>query len=126
MVRFYIILIFFLISLLSFLKAPAYYLWLLAIAVTEFPLLFAGITALLTAWGIWVQKYQLLGTVLGLITLFVFLSPIIRAYQVANNIKPAIAGALNAKQVNKTPFSFLKLFKSQGNVPYSTLNYVKY
>ncbi len=31
MIRFYLILIFFLISLLSFLKAPAYPLWLLAI-----------------------------------------------------------------------------------------------
>ena len=42
MIRFYILVILFLISLLCVLKAPEYHLWLLAIGVTEFPMLFAG------------------------------------------------------------------------------------
>jgi acetyl esterase/lipase len=126
MIRFYFILIFFLISLLSFLKAPAYYLWLLAIGVTEFPLIFAGITALLTVSGIWAQKYQLAGTILGLITLVIFLSPIVRAYWVAKDIRHNMATALNAKPNDGTPFSFLKLFSSTTDVPYRTIKYVKY
>ena len=112
MIRFYLILIFFLISLLSFLKAPAYYLWLLAIGVTEFPLVFAGITALLTVSGIWVQKYQLAGTILGLVTLAIFLSPIIRAYRIAKDIQQNMATALSTQPNNETPFSVLKLFSS--------------
>jgi len=126
MIRFYIILIFFLISLLSFLKAPEYHLWLLAIAVTEFPLVFAGITALLTIAGIWAQKYQLAGTVLGLLTLAVFLSPIVRACWVAKDIQPDMAAALNSKQNDATPFSFFNLFSSAKNIPYQTITYVKY
>jgi hypothetical protein len=40
MTRLIFIIIFFLISLLAIFKAPAYYLWLLAIGVTEYPLVF--------------------------------------------------------------------------------------
>jgi acetyl esterase/lipase len=126
MIRFYLILIFFLISLLSFLKAPEYHLWLLAIAVTEFPLVFAAITTLLTIAGIWAQKYQLAGTVLGLLTLAVFLSPIVRACWVAKDIQPDLAAALNSKQNDATPFSFFNLFSSAKNIPYQTITYVKY
>ncbi len=126
MIRFYLILIFFLISLLSFLKAPAYYLWLLAIGVTEFPLIFAGITALLTAAGLWVQKYQLAGTVLGLATMLIFISPIVRAYWIAKDLKADMATALNTKPYEATAFSFFNLFKSAQALPCRTLNYVAY
>ena len=116
MIRFYLIALFFLISLLSFCKAPEYHLWLLAIGVEEFPLLFAGITALLTLSGIWVQKYQLAGTVLGLITLIIFLSPIFRAYGVSKDIKQKMSQALGGSIIaDSSPvvsygFSVLKLF----------------
>jgi acetyl esterase/lipase len=126
MIRFYLILVFFLISLLSFSKAPAYYLWLLAIGVTEFPLIFAGIVALLTLTGIWIQKYQLAGTILGLVTLIIFLSPIARAYWVAKSLRPGIAQALNEKPDDSTAFSFSKLFSSVKTVPYRSLVFVKY
>jgi len=126
MIRFYLIIIFFLISLLSFLKAPAYALWLLAIGVTEFPLVFMGITTLLTLSGIWVQKYQLAGTVLGLAIMVIFLSPIVRAYWVAKDIRQDMAAALSAKPNDETAFSFFKLFSGTKDVPYKTLTYVKY
>jgi len=126
MIRFYIIIIFFLISLLSFLKAPAYPLWLLAIGVTEFPLVFMGITFLLTIAGIWVQKYQLGGTVLGLVTMVVFLSPVIRAYWISKDIRQDMSAAFNDKPNNETPFSFLKLFSGTKNIPCKTLTYVKF
>lgn len=131
MIRFYIILILFLISLLSFLKAPAYYLWLLAIAVTEFPLVFAGFAALLTATGFWVQRYQLAGTVLGLVTLAIFLSPIARAYWVSKDLKQGLTqafGEVSAENPDVTPnsFSIGDLFKGAKASPYKTLTYVKY
>ena len=126
MIRFYILIIFFLISLLSFSKAPEYHLWLLAIGVTEFPLVFAGITVLLTASGIWTQKYQLAGTIIGLVTLVVFLSPIFRAYWVAKDIRQDMVKALHARGENAIPFSLLKLFAATKEVPYRSLTYVKY
>src|ERR1700760_1781234 len=110
MVRFYLIILFFLISLLALFKAPEYNLWLLAIGVTEFPLLFAGITTLLTLWGFWVQKYQLAGTVLGIITLVIYLSPIFIAFFVAKKVKTELPQVFNIKPIDAAPFSISNIF----------------
>jgi len=131
MIRFYILVILFLISLLSFLRAPEYHLWLLAIAVTEFPLLFAGITTFMLVIGIWIQKYQLAGTVLGLITLAIFLSPIVRAYWVSKDVKQGMTHAFGGAITDSSPvlsngFSFGNLFKGTKGVPFNTIPYVKY
>ena len=126
MIRFYFILLFFLVSLLSFCKAPEYHLWLLAIGVTEFPLIFAGITLLLTVNGFWAQKYQLAGTVLGILTVIIFLSPVFRAYLVAKDMKTDMAQALGTTPDDKEPLSFAKFFKRAKNAPSRSLTYVKY
>jgi acetyl esterase/lipase len=134
MIRFYLIIILFLVSLLSFLRAPEYHLWLLAIVVTEYPLAFAAFTALLTLSGLWVQKYQLAGTIAGLITLAIFLSPMVRAYWVAKDVEQDMvksfvdAGGPNSPVLfsSNTPFSFWNLFKSTNKVAYKTVTYVKY
>jgi hypothetical protein len=57
MIRLILLVFFFLISLLTVFKAPAYYLWLLAIAVAEFPLIFVTIVVILLVAGIWLHKY---------------------------------------------------------------------
>lgn len=126
MIRFYFILIFFLISLLAVLKAQAYYLWLLAIGVTEFPLVFAGITILLLLTGFWAHKYQMAGSILGVITLIIFLSPIFRAYIVARSIRISIAKAFDAPVNNTIAFSSINLFKSAKNLSYHPIVYKKY
>jgi len=136
MVRFYLILLFFLISLLSIFKAPEYHLWLLAIGVTEFPLIFAGITLILLATGYWAHKYQMAGTIIGLITMAIYLSPIVRAYWVAKDVKHDMAEAFtglpnsNDKVIfptdSRPPFSFWNLFKGEDTVKYHTITYVKY
>ena len=132
MIRFYILIILFLISLLSIFRAPEYHLWLLAIAVTEFPLLFAGITTFMLVVGIWIQRYQTAGTVLGLITLAIFLSPIVRAYWVSKDIKQEMTKVFKSNVKNEIPFSFAKLFSISFHdnlktiLPYRTYEYVKY
>ncbi len=125
MIRFYFILVLFLVSLLSLFKAPAYYLWLLAIGVTEFPLIFAGITAIFTALGIINQKYQFAGTLLGVVTIVIFLSPIMRAYYVAGTLKGNLEKAFNT-QAGDSIFSIGKLLKSAPNVTYKTYTYFNY
>lgn len=135
MIRLIFIVLFFLISLLAVFKAPAYYLWLLAIGVTEYPLIFAAITALLTLSGIWVSKHQLAGTVLGIVTFIVFLTPILRACWVAKNLKEEMTNSLSGinsgnsptlLKKNTGPFSFWKLFSGTKAIPYRTLSYVTY
>lgn len=129
MIRLTIIIILFLLSLLAILKAQAYYLWLIAIAVTEFPLIFAGSTILILATGFWASKYQLAGTMLGIIALLLFVSPILRSYLVARNLKQNFESALGTKLKDAAqPFSFNKLFRlsDKDTVTSRTINYVAY
>jgi acetyl esterase/lipase len=126
MIRFFLILILFLISLLSIFRAPEYHLWLLAIGATEFPWLFAILTIVLLALGVWVPKWQLSGTILGLLTLIIFLSPVVRAYWAARDLKKDMAGALNIQPNEGSPFGFFKMFKRVESVDYKTITYVKY
>ena len=134
MIRFFLLLILFIASLLCLFKAPEYHWWLLAIAVTCYPLVFAGITAVVTATGFWVQKWQFAGTILGILAVIFYLSPIVRAYRIAGNIKQDMSKAfsgLNGSSglvfpAGKQPFSFADLLKSAKNVPCKTVTYVTY
>ncbi|WP_454804483.1 alpha/beta hydrolase fold domain-containing protein [Mucilaginibacter phyllosphaerae] len=119
-----------LISLLTVFKAPTYHLWLLAIAASEFPLIFSGITGLLLIACIWLQKYQLICIIIGFLALGFFLSPVVRAYTVAAAVKTEFNSAFGQgstiiKGDNSQPaFSFFKLFKhSSKSVAYKTLVY---
>jgi acetyl esterase/lipase len=128
MVRLTLIIIFFLISLLAVFKAPMYYLWLLAIAVTEYPVVFAAIVIALLIAGFWVQKYQLAGTVIGAVALLLFLSPILRAYIVAGTLQKEMDASLAITSSDKIskPFSFGTMFTSVAKTPYKNIPYINY
>jgi acetyl esterase/lipase len=132
MIRLSLIVVFFLISLLAIFKAPAYYFWLLAIVVTEFPLVFVGISAVLTLSGIWVQKYQLVGTVIGILSIILFLTPIFRAYTVAGNLKQDFNAAFGPGSTilngdnNQPPFSLTRMFAGNKAIAYKKITYVNY
>jgi acetyl esterase/lipase len=129
MIRLILLVLFFLISLLTVFKAPAYYLWLLAIAVTEFPLIFVGIVSILLVTGIWLHKYQMASSIFGILALLLFLSPIIRSYVVASTLKQNFVAAFGANSASikgdntQKPFSFFKLFKKKPVVEYKTFTY---
>lgn len=130
MIRLILICTLFLISLLSVFKAPAYYLWLLEIIVTEYPVLFAGIVSLLLLSGFWVQKYQLAGTIIGIVALMLILSPIARAYKVSRGLNSQVTATFGPGSIiaddNRSPFSFSKLFAGNKVIAYKTFNYVSY
>ena len=132
MTRVSLIILFFLISLLSLFKAPAYYLWLLAIAVTEYPFYFAAITAILVISGFWVKKYRLLGTLVGLITISVFLSPIVKAYVLGYDLNSDFNdlynhyGKIVKVQGKGKPFSISKMFAHNKPVAVKSITYVKF
>ena len=128
MIRFYFILIFFLISLLAILKAQAYYLWLLAIGVTEFPLIFCRYNSIVAA-------NRLLGRIntrwpvisLGAITLVLFLSPIFRAYIVAGSVKEGYMQKLLTYLLTRIRHLILAIYLNrQKNLPYRSITYMKY
>ena len=131
MIRVGIIWFLFLLSLLTVLKAPAYSLWLVSIVVTEFPWIFIVVTMFLLVWGMGVNKYQLAGAIPGVIALILFCTPIVRAYNVAGDLKPrfeAIFGAGSTIVKNrsiKEPFRFFKMLAGIGEklAPHQVLIY---
>lgn len=129
MLRLILLVLLFLISLLAVFKAPAYYLWLLAIAVTEFPFLFISITSILLVAGIWLNKYQMTSNIFGLLALILFLSPIVRSYIAASTLRQDFAHAFDAGSAafkgdtTKKPFSFLRMFKRNPEVRYKSFVY---
>ena len=128
MTRLIFLILLFLISLLAIFRAFAYPLWLLAIGVTEFPWLFAGITILLLLTGFWVGKYQLSGTVIGVVALVLFLSPIFRAWIISGNLNTEFdqAFAIKTTDGEHVPFNFFRMFQRKDKVDYKTLPYVHY
>lgn len=129
MIRLILVIFLFLASLLTVFKAPAYYLWLLAIAVTEFPMVFIAITAMIMAAGIWLHKYQVATNIFGVLALVLFLSPVVRAYIVAGTVKQNFVAAFGpgSAAINgdstQAPFSFFKMFSGPPEADYQTLTY---
>jgi len=130
MTRLITIILLFLLSLLAVLRGQAYYLWLLSIAVTEFPLIFAFGTIVMLITGFWVNKYQLSGTIIGVVALILFVSPIFRSYLIARNLKQDLAYWFGDEKIKNDidPLALGKLFtlKFKDTVQHQTLNYVTY
>ncbi|MEO3402427.1 alpha/beta hydrolase [Mucilaginibacter sp. CAU 1740] len=132
MIRLAIITILFLVSLLTVFKAFEYYMWMLSIIATEFSWFFILLTLIALGSGYYVSKHQLAGTVLGLITLLLFISPIVRAYAVASGLKEDFTAAFGQGSTvingdnNQPPFSFWKMFSGNKTVNSKQLNYVSY
>jgi acetyl esterase/lipase len=126
MLRLVLLIILFLVSLLAIFNAPTYHLWLAAILVTEFAWVFIIAVLILLGCGYWVDKHQLAGTIIGMITLVILLSPIVKAYIVAEKLKTESTNALDDDKT-VSPFSALKMFaKNPEPVNYKTLTYVQY
>jgi acetyl esterase/lipase len=127
MIRLLLIIIFCLFSLLTVFEAPAYYLWLLAIVVSEFPLVFVVISVVLVASGFWVQKHRLAGTVIGILSIILYLSPIARAYVVAGTLKSEFNTAFGVTGGDsETPFSLGRIFIPTRAAEYKTFTYANY
>ncbi|MVN22581.1 alpha/beta hydrolase [Mucilaginibacter arboris] len=134
MVRFILIFLLFLASLLAVFPAPTYHLWILAILVTEFSYIFIVvllIVFLLKSRNIWYKK---VGNLFALIALMLFLSPVFRAERIASKLPGQLAATFGNRASNlevphlKTPFSFFSMFSGIDGkaVPFQTFTYKTY
>ncbi|CAF1258526.1 unnamed protein product [Adineta steineri] len=124
-----------LLSLLTIYPAPTSTLWLVSVIASEYSIFFAGLTLITLLSGFFSSCCVIFGTVIGLITLFLFLTPIIRAHfiaqQLPSNLKQAFNHinkntVLNNKLSTNEPFTIGKLFRSGPKIPYQTFTYVTY
>jgi acetyl esterase/lipase len=130
MSRLVILTMLFVASLLTVFNAPAYYLWLLAILVSEYPLITLGFTILALLSGFWVKRHKTIGTVIGILAFSLLLSPVIRAYSVAGNVKLQITAALGISKAvfpeHIKPFSVFNMFSRNPLQPHKVYTYATY
>lgn len=128
MVRLGLIITLLLLSLLALFNAPTYYLWLLAVAITEFPLIFIGITFILILSVTITKRFKSIGTFLGIATLIIFSSPIARAYLIADNLEIEMNEAFKSGPfiTSNYSFNFWKLASREPDLSsYQTYRYAK-
>ncbi|MCW3122754.1 MAG: alpha/beta hydrolase [Flavipsychrobacter sp.] len=131
MVRLVIICLFLLLSLLCIFPAPVIQLWYVSILVLEFPWVFWIVMILLLLSGYRVQRYAMSGSVLGIIALLLFLSPVMRAYNVGagldKDIEAAFGEGTSKLKYNSAlkPFSIGRMLSgiNTPQLPYTTLAY---
>lgn len=125
MIRLILVIIFLLISLLAILKAPTYHLWLLSIGVAEFAWVFIVITLALLFSGFLGGRFQMTGTLLGIIALILYLSPIIRAWSEGRQLAHAMDDTFGNDTVTTKPFSFTTMITGyhQKNIPSRIIAY---
>ncbi|MEJ6978934.1 alpha/beta hydrolase [Pedobacter sp. P351] len=129
MYRLVILIILFFFSLLTLFKAPTYHLWLIAITVTEFSLLFCCFTILILFSGFGVNRYSFAGTITGVIALILYLSPVLKAYFISKDLRTGIYAEFGTNmQTDKAPFNLLGMFTSINNtsIPSKKLSYIAY
>jgi acetyl esterase/lipase len=102
------------------LKAPQYHLWILSILVTEFAWIFITGTVLILIFGYGNEKYHHMATVIGIIALLLFCTPILRGYKAASSLNVGFEaafgkGSSNLKsEPNKDPYSFFRMITGIG------------
>jgi hypothetical protein len=105
-------------------KAPTYHLWLLAVLVGEYGILFIGLTILMLLSGFLPGLYLWQGTTLGVLAILLFLYPIVSAYQIGKKLDSDIHQAFPpGKSVSNQPlkpFSIIRLFKPDPKLKYQT------
>ena len=122
--------ILFLTSLLTVFKAPTFEFWLLAVIASEYSIVFVALTVLLLLTHLFVTSHVLLGSIIGLLAIVLFLSPILRAYFIGQHLPNDLDNAFRSKKkallTNRPPFSFSKLLQAVPRVPFRTVTYVTY
>lgn len=116
-----------LLSLLSVFNAPTYHTWLLAVMVSEFPLIFMGIALVLILMSSVTNRFTTAGTVVSVLALILFASPVARALLIADNLQIELHQAFKGSGFSTPddpPFSFWKLaMRGESAAIYKTLQY---
>ena len=127
MIRFIILAILFLGSLLTIFRAPTNLLWYVSILMTEFCWIFIGLVAVLLFWKTGSTSYQLAGTVIGLVAVALFFIPILQAYKIGQGLEKKLAEVFPVEKevTESSPFQPLKMITgiATPKIKYKTLTY---
>ncbi len=131
MIRFIIICLLFIASLVNFFPVPSKELWYAGIAIPEYPLVFIAAILLLLIWTWYAKKLKIPSLIIGSITCIIFASPIVRAYNVGSHLTKELENAYGVTDADMTgfhqqkPFTFLQMITGNGakKIPFTTYRY---
>ena len=131
MIRFILILVLFILSMVNFFPVPSKETWYAGIAVPEFPWIFMLAAVVLLAWSFFAIKFKIPSLVIGTITFIILCSPIVRAYMIGNDLETKLENSFGVKNEDmkgfhqQQPFSFLQMFTGNGakTIPFKTYHY---
>ncbi|MBA3679955.1 MAG: alpha/beta hydrolase [Bacteroidetes bacterium] len=120
----------FLLSLMVLFKAPTNFLWRVSVAITEFPYIFIAAAVVLYIISYKADKYKTATLIISAITIVMYSSPMIQAYQRGKNLTEDLLKAFpfkNEQEQLQEPYSFGKMFSGIGitDVTPKTLTYKK-
>lgn len=131
MIRFIVILLLFLVSLVNFFPVPSKEMWYAGIAIPEFPWIFMIAALLLVVWSFFSKSFRFPCIILSAVTFLILSSPILRAYNVGNILNKDVEKTFGLTKQNKNkfqqikPFSFLQMFTgiATTEIPFKTYHY---
>lgn len=131
MIRFILIIILFLCSLVNFFPVPSKETWYAGIAIPEFPWIFMLAALILLVWSYFSVKLRIPSLIIGTLTFIILTSPVIRAYTIGIDLEKNIENSFGVRSEDmkgfhqKKPFSFLQMFTGNGakSIPFKTYHY---
>jgi acetyl esterase/lipase len=117
MLRLLLAIVLFLLSLLVVFRAPASFLWLADIVVTNYPVLFMLFAALLFISGIHYDRLKWIIIVTSFVAFILYSLPIISVYYRGRNLSAELETEFPSYNTNyelDQPFSFIKMFNGIG------------
>ncbi len=126
MIRFILLIIIFLLSLLTVFKAPAYPFWIAAIFISEYGWVWMLAILILIVSGLRAKRYRVAGLYTGCLALIFLARPIVSAYRISQKLPEALSKAFPVSTNQLQPFSIQKMFSKTIVTTYKTLIYSSY
>lgn len=129
MVRVILVVITFLLAILNFVPVPSKEIWYAGILIPEYPWIFILLMLPLLVWCSTRVPYRNISLTIGVAALAMFISPIVRAYNVASDLPQKIEERFNIKTSDLNvfhqpyPFSFWQMFTGNGTKKIAFTNY---
>ena len=114
-----------LLSILVLFPAPANFLWLVAVAVTNFPYVLMLLAVISFYLGTRATKYHWLIMIISLTAFIIYSLPVVVAYRQKKDVPIVMGNIFPVKDENSLPtvFSFFKMFSANTNAEYKTFIY---
>lgn len=133
MLRFILIIILFILSLVNFFLVPSQSTWYVGIAVPEFPWVFMLVSLALLIWSWFSKRFRNISLIISAVTFIILTSPIVRAYNVGSHLSKDLENSFGVNDADmkgfhqEKPYSFFQMFTGNDakDIPFKTYHFAE-